>query len=146
MAEIVINFRIEGGDGNLSQDLSPTPETSSPEQAKDKKKEAWIVAHGLDVAKQLGRQVADQYIASIGSRTGNYVQQEQIQTAIGIGTKAVGIATSFAANVWLGVAHLAAEGISTGFQLANYQRELRWQNREAAELRRRAGYNSNYNR
>lgn len=146
MAEIIMHFTIEGGQGDVSPDVVPTPDSPTTPTEKDKKKEAWIVAHGLDVAKQLGRQVADNMIASIGSRTGNYVQQEQIQTAIGIGTKAVGIATSFAINPWLGAVHLAGEAISAGFNYANTMRELRWQEREKAELRRRAGYNSNYNR
>lgn len=144
MADIVIHFTIDGG-ADAVPTPSPTDDTTNKTD-KNVKKEAFEVDQMRKVAKNLAMSVASNTIGTIGARTGNYVQQQQIETAINFGSKAVSIGTAFAANVWLGVAAVAGEAINTGFQLANYQRELRWQEREKVELRRRAGYNSNYNR
>lgn len=146
MAEIVINFKIEGGSGTIAP-VEPTPEKN--ESSVDKKevaKTAFRVQQAIDIGKQLGMQVVNGAIASHGSRTGNYVQQEQMQTAISFGSKVLSTAIAFAANPILGAVSLVGTGIGAAYDIANYRREVRWQNREAEQLRRRAGYNSNYNR
>jgi hypothetical protein len=142
MAEIVIHFTIEGGG-----DAVPVPNGEGNEESK---KEDEGVAFKLDearsIAKRLARTVANNIIGTIGARTGNYVQQEQLQTAVSFATSAISIVTSFVANPYLGLANLAVQGINTGFNIGNQLRGLRWQNRATHELQRRAGYNSNYNR
>ena len=145
MADIVIHFTIEGG-GDAVPTPSPTGQEEQNKQNKSAKWEAFQVDQMRKTAKSLAMSVASNTIGTIGARTGNYVQQQQIETAINFGSKAVSIGSAFAANVWLGVAAVAGEAINTGFQLANYQRELEWANRDRYELQRRAGYNSNYNR
>lgn len=145
MAEITINFTLQG-DGISG--VSGTEDNIQPsgEQAKANAKTAFTVNKALSVVKQLGTQVFDSSIAQIGAITGNYVMQERIQNTMNVAGKVVGIGTAFIANPILGTVALAGEGISMGFQISARNREIMWQNREAEQLRRRAGYNSNYNR
>lgn len=143
MSDITINFTLQGdGNANTGVDsVQPNGET-----AKANAKTAFTVATAMSVAKQFSTQIVDGYISSIGSRTGNYVMQEKAQNAMNMVGKIVGIGAAFAANPILGAVALVGEGISFGFQSAERNRQIMWQNREAEQLRRRAGYNSNYNR
>lgn len=144
MGEITINFTLQGDSaqgGSAATSSQPNGET-----AKANARIAFTVSKAMSVAKQFSAQIVDGYISSIGSRTGNYVMQEKAQNAMSIVGKAVGIGTAFIANPALGAVALVGEGISFGFQIAERNRQIMWQNREAEQLRRRAGYNSNYNR
>ena len=143
MTEITINFTLQGGSegGGVSDSTQPSGAT-----ARENAKTAFVVHQAMSVAKQLGSQVVNNYVSSIGSRTGNYVQQERVQTAMSVVGKVISIGTAFAANPILGAVALVSEGVNLGFQIAERNREIMWQNREAEQLRRRAGYNSNYNR
>lgn len=146
MAEININFTLtQSGDAGGSQSGENSVQVNSP-SAQQTRRHALRMAAGFNIAKRLGMQVAHGFVGSIGSWTGNYVLQEQIQTAMSLTGRVATIAGAFAVNPVGGVVALAATGISVGFEIANRQREIMWQNRSAAELRRRAGYNSNANR
>ena len=144
MGEITINFTLQGGSGDGGANaggMQPSGET-----AKANAKTAFTVSKAMSVAKQFSSQIVDGYISSIGSRTGNFVMQERAQNAMSAVGKIVGIGTAFVANPLLGAVALVGEGINFGFQVAERNRQIIWQNREAEQLRRRAGYNSNYNR
>ncbi len=143
MADITINFTLQGdGNGNATGDsVQPKGQT-----AKENAKTAFTVSKAMSVVKQFGTQIADGYISSIGSRTGNYVMQERVQNTMSIASKIIGIGTAFIANPILGAVALVGEGIGFGFQVAERNRQIMWQNRAAEQMRRRAGYNSNYNR
>ena len=143
MGNITINFTLQGGgDGGQSADnMQPQGRT-----AQDNRKTAFTVNQAVSVAQQFSSQIVDGYIGSIGSRTGNYVMQEKAQTTMKVVGKIATIGAAFAANWVLGVVALVGEGISMGFEIAEQNRQIMWQNRNAEQLRRRAGYNSNYNR
>lgn len=143
MSEIVINFTLQGSSeaSSATDNLQP-----SGEMARENAKTAFTVNRALAVVKQFSTQVVDSSIAQIGARTGNYVMQERAQNTMNVMGKIVGIGTAFVANPILGAVALVGEGVSLGFQVSARNREIIWQNREAEQLRRRAGYNSNYNR
>ncbi|MCH5157479.1 MAG: hypothetical protein J1G02_06370 [Clostridiales bacterium] len=143
MAEITINFTLQGGGdgGNGTSNSQPNGATS-----KANAKTELTVSTALSIAKQFSSQIVDGYISSIGSRTGNYVMQEKAQNTLAVVGKVASIGAAFAANWVLGVVALVGEGINFGFQVAQQNRDVMWQNRNAEQLRRRAGYNSNYNR
>lgn len=143
MAEVTINFTLQSdGVGSATADKTQ-PKTK---QSKETEKAVFSTAMALQVAKRLSTQVVDGYINSIGERTGNYVQQQQINTAKMLTGKAIGVGAAFVANPILGGVALVSEGIGTAFDLASKNREIAWQNREAEQLCRRAGYTAGYNR
>lgn len=115
-------------------------------QAKDNAKAFAALNRGLAVAKQFGTQIVDRHVAMIGLNTGNYVLQDRIQTGINVAQKVIGIGVSFAVNPILGALNLVSEGIGVAFDVAQRNREIMWQNRNASELARRAGYLSEQNR
>lgn len=94
----------------------------------------------MAVSKQFANQIVGASVNSIGSRTGNYVLQDRAQQGINVAKKLIGIGVSFALNPVLGTINVVSEGIGAAFEYAAYAREIRWQNREAGELARRAGY------
>ena len=113
-------------------------------------KENAVAFFTLDKAKSVGKQFATQIVnrsvSTIGSRTGNYVLQERVQSGLNIAQKAISIGASFAINPVLGALNLVSEGIGFAFNIADRNREIMWQNRQAGELARRAGYLSDQNR
>lgn len=140
MSEIKIKLTVAGGNieqgnGNAASDAQPKSKYSQ-----DTAQMAFAVSKAMDVGKQLGRQIINNSVASIGLRTGNYVLQEQLQTNISIAKKTIGVATAFIANPFLGALALVGEGVDMAYQIRNRNIQLMWQNRQAAELRRRAGY------
>lgn len=139
--EIKITVQNTGGAGGEAQ--AAGVETK---EAEDNAKTAFTVNQALRVAERLSKQIATNVIGSIGTFSGNYVLQERVEQGLNIGTKLVGVGVAFAANPVLGAVALVGEGIDLGFQVAKYQRQIQWQNANAAELRRRAGYLSNGNR
>ena len=143
MPNITINFTLQGGGGESrsTDNLQPRGATQQ-----DNAKTASTVNQAVSVGKQFTSQIVDGYIGSIGSRTGNYVMQEKAQNTAAIVGKIATIGAAFAINWVLGVVALVGEGINMGFEIAEQQRAMMWQNRNAEQLRRRAGYNSNYNR
>ena len=143
MADIVIHFTIDGGG-----DAVPVKDEAAQNNKKKKEdaKNAFTLDEARSVAHKIGSTVANNMIGTMGSRTGNYVMQEQMQTAVSFASSAVSVVTSFVANPYLGIVNLAVQGIGAGFNLASYNRTKRWEERAAHELQRRAGYNSNYNR
>lgn len=98
------------------------------------------------VAKQFSNQVVNKAIPLIGSRTGNYVLQEQVQSSVNIITKIASIGFAFASNPYVGAFTLVTEGIGLALEVAQSNREIMWQNRSASELARRAGYLADQNR
>lgn len=143
MDDLTINLTLSTTDGTATPESQVGNETES---AKDVAEQAFTIDQGIRVSKQFATQVATGIVSSIGSRTGNTALQNQIQTAVSIAGKGVGIGVAFAANVYLGIAALVSEGISTGFDIAGQMRERMWANRQAAELARRAGYLTSRNR
>lgn len=143
MAELTINFTVTGGGAgqNTVQESG-----GNREQQRENAKEIVKASIALDTAKRFGRQIFDGYVSSIGERTGNYVQQAQIQRGVGLATKAVSIASAFVVNPFLGAVAVVGEGISMAFEEAQRRRDVMWSNREAEQLRRRAGFTANYNR
>lgn len=143
MDDLTINLTLSttGGDG--------TPESEAGNEtdgAKDVAEQAFTIDQGLRVARQFGEQLSSGIISSIGARTGNVALQNQIQGAVSVVSKGVGVGVAFAANPYLGAVALISEGISTSFDIANRIRERQWANRQAAELARRAGYLTSRNR
>lgn len=139
--EVKITVQNTGGAGGEAQ--AAGVETKESE---DNAKTAFTVNQALRVAERLSKQIATNVIGSIGTFSGNYVLQERVEQGLNIGTKLVGVGVAFAANPVLGAVALVGEGIDLGFQVAKYQRQIQWQNANATELRRRAGYLSNGNR
>ena len=97
------------------------------------------------VAQQFSTQVINKAVSSIGSRTGNYVLQERVQSGIDVVTKIASIGFAFT-NPIVGAFTLVSEGIGLALDIAQRNREVMWQNRAASELARRAGYLSDQNR
>lgn len=102
--------------------------------------------HAKTVAKQFSTQVVSKAVSSIGSRTGNYVLQERVQSSVNMVTKVAGIGVAFATNPIVGAFTLVSEGIGFALDIAERNREIEWQNRSANELARRAGYLADQNR
>lgn len=113
--------------------------------AKENTKSFFTLDHARTVAKQFSTQVVNRAVSSIGSRTGNYVLQERMQTSVNLITKVVSIGFAFK-NPIVGAFTLVSEGIGAALDVAERNREIMWQNRSASELARRAGYLSNKNR
>lgn len=115
-------------------------------QAKENASAFFTLDRGKSVVKQFATQIVNSHVATIGSRTGNYVMQERVQNGLAIASKVIGIGVSFAVNPALGALNLVSEGIGVAFEAAQRNREIMWQNRSASELARRAGYLSDSNR
>lgn len=116
------------------------------DQSKSNAEAFWTYDRAKSVVKQFSAQIVNGHINSIGSRTGNYALQERAQTGMSIVKKGIGIGLSFAINPYLGALNLLSEGIGMAFEYAARIREIEWQNREARELARRAGYLADKNR
>lgn len=98
------------------------------------------------VAQMFSSQIVNKAVSSIGSRTGNYVLQERVQSSVNVATKVVDLGVTFAINPIVGSFALVSEGIGLAIDIAQRNREIMWQNRSASELARRAGYLSDQNR
>lgn len=114
--------------------------------AKEIAKDFFTLSNAKTVAKQFSAQIVNKAVSSIGSRTGNYVLQQQMQSSVNLVTKVVDIGFAFATNPILGAITLVTEGAGVAFDIAQRNREIMWQNRSASELARRAGYLSDQNR
>lgn len=143
MAELTINFTVTGGGAGQG---TVQESGGNREQQRENAKEIVKASIALDTAKRFGRQIFDGYVSSIGERTGNYVQQAQIQRGVGLATKTVSIVSAFVVNPFLGAGAVIGESISMAFEEAQRRRDIMWSNREAEQLRRRAGFTANYNR
>ena len=144
MAETLkIQIEVTGGNGenNVSEQVGV-----KSEQAKTNAGEFFKFDRAMSVAKQFATQIVNRHVSSIGSRTGNYAMQEQIQQSLNIASKVIGIGVSFAVNPVLGAVNLVSEGIGLAFDVAQRNREIAWKNRSASELARRAGYLADENR
>lgn len=145
MSEVTLKFYIgEGGGGQGGQASDETQPTS--QQTKDDAKTAFKVNVALNTAKRLALQVSNGLINNVGLRTGNYVLQNQLQTGTQMVGKVVSTAVAFIANPVLGAVAVAGDLISAGFDVYNRNLEIEWTNRNAEQLRRRAGYLSDGNR
>ena len=113
--------------------------------AKVNAKLSFTINDAQKVAKQFSTQVVNKAVSSIGSRTGNYVLQERVQSSVNIVTKIASIGFAFT-NPIVGAFALVSEGIGLAIDVAERNREVMWQNRAASELARRAGYLSDQNR
>lgn len=102
--------------------------------------------HAKTIARQFSTQIVNKAVSSIGSRTGNYVLQERVQSSVNVVTKVAGIGFAFATNPIVGTFTLVSEGIGFALDIAERNRQVEWQNRSANELARRAGYLSDQNR
>lgn len=143
MAETLkIEIELTGGGENNSSEVAGIKSDTAKENAKA----FFSLDRAKSVAKQFATQIVNRHVASIGSRTGNYVLQERVQNGLNIASKLIGIGVSFAINPWLGAANLVSEGIDVAFNVAQRNREIMWQNRSASELARRAGYLADQNR
>ncbi len=144
MAEsLKIQIEVNGGSGEGGASAQAGIKSS---QAKENAKAFFTLDRAKSVVKQFATQIVSGHISSIGSRTGNYVLQERIQTGLNVAQKVVGMGVSFALNPVLGALNVVSEGINFAFEVAERNREIMWQNRQASELARRAGYLSNQNR
>lgn len=145
MNEVTLKFYIgEGGSGQGGQASDVTQPTS--QQTKDDAKTAFKVNVALNTAKRLALQVSNGLINNVGLRTGNYVLQNQLQTGTQMAGKVVSTAVAFIANPVGAVAAVAGDLISAGIDVYNRNLEIEWTNRNAEQLRRRAGYLSDGNR
>lgn len=142
METLKIQIELTGGGENSASELAGIKSATAKENAKA----FFTFDRAKSVAQQFSTQIVNRHVAMIGSKTGNYVLQERIQTGLNIAQKVVGIGVSFAINPWLGALNLVSEGINIAFEVAARNREIMWQNRSASELARRAGYLSNENR
>ncbi|MDE7454999.1 MAG: hypothetical protein K2M64_04140 [Clostridia bacterium] len=116
------------------------------EQAKTNAQAFLTLDKAMSVSKQFATQIVNRHVSTIGSRTGNYAMQEQVQQGLYLVSKVIDIGVSFAKNPVLGALNLVSEGIDFAFDVAQRNREIAWQNRSAGELARRAGYLSDENR
>lgn len=116
------------------------------QQAKDNLKAFWTLDRAKAVAQRFATQIFNEHVNLIGQDHGNYVLQERVQRTANVANKLIGIGMSFAINPYLGMLNLASEGISAVFTIHSRMEEMRWQNRAAGEMARRAGYLSNRNR
>lgn len=139
--EVKITVQGNGGGGGGAQEAG-----IQTQESEDNAKTAFTVSQAMRVAERLATQITTNTIGSIGTFSGNYVLQERVERGISIGAKIVSVGVAFAANPVLGAVALVGEGIDIGFQIAKTERQRLWQNANAAELRRRAGYLSNGNR
>lgn len=144
MSEAILKFYIgEGGNGQGGQASEGQPIS---QQTKDDAKTAFKVNVALNTAKRLALQVNNGLINNVGLRTGNYVLQNQLQTGTQMVGKVVNTAAAFIANPALGALSVAGDLTSAGFDIYNRNLEIEWTNRNAEQLRRRAGYLSDGNR
>lgn len=150
MADVNITFLVEGGGGVAGGQEQGNDAGSKINKKASKNKEtakiAFSVNQAMNVAKRLSNEVIDGAITSYGETSGHTIQAEQIRKTKAYATKAVGLVASFAANWVVGLVDLGVQGVG---EIINYnaeQRQIRWQNRQASELQRRAGFNANYNR
>lgn len=139
--KIQIELSGGGGENNASDAAGIKSDT-----AKENAKAFFTLDRAKAVAKQFATQIVDRHVATIGSRTGNYVVQERVQRGLGIASKVIGIGVSFKINPILGALNVVSEGVGLAFDIAERNREIMWQNRAASELARRAGYLANQNR
>ncbi|MCM1290188.1 MAG: hypothetical protein NC132_05540 [Corallococcus sp.] len=130
-----------GSDGMLSELVGLKNST-----AQDNAKAFFALDKAVSVGKQLATQVVNRHVASIGSKTGNYVLQERVQSGLNVVSKLVSTGIAFAVNPVLGFLTAIKDGADFAFDIAERNREIMWQNRAANELARRAGYLSNQNR
>lgn len=135
-----INSSAVGGNGT-SELVGVNADT-----AKVNAKAFFTLNNAKTVAKQFSTQVVSKAVKSIGSRTGNYVLQERMQSSVNAVTKIAGIGFAFAANPIVGAFTLVSEGIGFALDVAERNREIEWHNRAASELARRAGYLTDQNR
>ena len=143
MAETLkIQIELSGGGDNTAATVAGNKSST----AKDNAKAFFTFDRAMSVGKQFATQIVNRHVATIGSRTGNYVLEERVQNGLNIAQKAIGIGISFAINPVLGALNLVSEGIGFAFDVAERNREIMWQNRSANELARRAGYLSGENR
>ena len=141
---ISINGDGSGGSGNESGGKSKA--AAKTNVAKKNAKAYWTLERAQSIAKQFATQLTYGGIGLIGTYTGNYALQEQMQRGLNIGQKIIGIGVSFAMNPVLGAINLVSEGIGLGFEYAQQVRQMQWRNVAASELARRAGYLSDANR
>ena len=146
MADLDINITLSGGAGDGGGGEAAQVAGNNTDVAQSNAKTAFTVSQAMRVAQRLGTQVATNLIGSIGTFSGNNVLQTRVENGLAFGQKIVGIGISFIANPVLGAVALTGEAINAGFQIAKMERQRLWQNTEAAELRRRAGYLSDANR
>lgn len=114
--------------------------------AKDNANASVSFEKAFTTGKKLSMQIINRHVASIGSRTGNYVLQERAQTGVNAASKLIDIGVSFITNPVIGMVNLVSEGVGLVFDIAERNREIMWQNKSANELARRAGYLSGENR
>lgn len=107
---------------------------------------SFMIDDAKKVARQFSTQIVNKAVLSIGSRTGNYVLQEQVQSSVNLVTKIASIGFAFATNPVVGAFTIVSDGIGLALDIAQRNREIMWQNRNASELARRAGYLSDQNR
>lgn len=144
MAEALkIQIELAGGGGENGTSAVAGIRSDS---AKENAKAFFTLDRAKSVAQQFSTQIVNRHVAAIGSRTGNYVLQERVQSGLSVTSKLIGIGVSFAVNPILGALNVVSEGINIAFEVAERNREIMWQNRSANELARRAGYLADQNR
>lgn len=143
MADLDINITVNGNGGG-----SPAAEEAGldTQTAKGNARVAFTVEEAMRVAQRLSKQVATNVVGSIGTFSGNNVLQANVERFVGFTGRTASVALAFVANPILGTFALGGEAIDIGFQAAKAARQRQWQNAQAAQLRRSAGYLSNDNR
>lgn len=137
MAELKLTITTQSSAADVSD------EAKKSETAKDTAKTLLTAAQGWRIAKQIGNEIIDASVSTIGTRTGNYTQQQTISQGISAAKRGIGVAMAFAANPLLGLIDLGVQGLSMGLQLAEEQRQIDINNRDVERLRQRSGYYSN---
>lgn len=86
-----------------------------------------------------GKQALSTSISIMGTETGNYALQEQIERVSGLITSAVGTGVAFATNPVLGVAKLTGDILSIGMKAYSELSKLKLEEKNAEIMRRRSG-------
>lgn len=144
-----INLNLNVNGGELSGDNLKTPEEKQesdkgnfgkqPGVEKSKNVDQGKMAKAF--AKQQGMKIAMAAVSNYGNLTGDYITQNNLQTATSIGMTAVNIGMAFAAGGVVGGAFaIVGEAISQGINIYNYYSEKERANKNARWLAQRAGY------
>ena len=131
---------------NSSGDIVNRIAGISSDTAKVNARFSFTIKDARTVAQQFSSIIVNRAVPSIGSRTGNYVLQDQVQSGVRVAAKIIDVGLAFAINPVVGALSLVGEGFGLAFEVAQRNREIMWQNRAASELARRAGYLSDSNR
>lgn len=138
-----------GGSGG---DRNPSPYPSEM-LANTIKENKYLTHEAIHFLRAESMALINNYIGTIGERTGNYLAQQNAQVAVGLAGKMAGIAMAGATGFKLsggnplgmafgvGVASLLS---MTNMDLSwrSYERQIKKQNMDIAEVRRRAGLDS----